>query len=256
MIKVENLTKVIKKKVILNKLNLVFEDNKTYGILGNNGAGKTTFIKTLFNEYKVNAGNITFNNNKLSKDDYKKMYFFTENNELPIDLKVNEYINYLFGISDSQKKIDDYIKKLEWLFDYNKYKNILIKKISAGEKKKLTLFIMLILDPEIIFFDEPTANLDEVNKIILFKTIELLKQQNKTLIIISHLIEEIKPFLDHIIIFKDGEIVYNKSLSKNDDVKEIYHQYLFENKTNENNKNNVLIDEIDSKMKGFFSDEN
>ncbi|WP_338984439.1 ABC transporter ATP-binding protein [Spiroplasma endosymbiont of Diplazon laetatorius] len=253
MIEVRNLNKSIKNKTILNNINLSFKNKVTYAILGQNGAGKTTFIKTLFNEYKINSGKITLNGKEISKEEYKNMYFFTENNELPIDLKVSEYLKYYLGISGFRKNINDYILKLEWLFDYKKYKNTLIKKLSAGEKKKLTLFIMLILDPEIIFFDEPTANLDEKNKVILFKIFSLLKEKNKTLIIISHLIDEIKTFIDHVVIFKEGQIVYNHELKKEDDIKKIYHKYIFD----EEDENKKSMDkDIELKMKGIFKNEN
>lgn len=249
MIEIKNITKTIKKKEILKNISCSFEDAKTYGILGNNGVGKTTLLKIFFNEYEKDSGEILFNDNPIENKDYKDMFFYTENNQLPLELSVAAYCRYVFDISNIKVNLNEVSEKLIWMFDYKKMKRKTIKKLSEGEKKLLSLFILYILDPNIIFMDEPTTSLDLSNREILIKSIELFKKNGKTIVLITHHIEEVEQLLDHIIILKDGEVAYDQMVKKEQNIVEIYRNILGINNIENIMKENVQLKNDDCEKK-------
>ncbi|WP_338971970.1 ABC transporter ATP-binding protein [Spiroplasma endosymbiont of Panorpa germanica] len=222
MLSVKNINKSFKKNDVLKNININFEANKVTGLLGNNGVGKTTLLKIIFNELVPNDGEINLGDHQIKPQDYSKLHFFTENNELPKTLSVKEYCEYYLGLRFMKPLSKEKISQLDWIFDYNKHCKSKIERLSAGEKKMLSLFILFLAESEIYFFDEPTANLDSENKNIIITAMKYLKSENKTIIIITHLIEEVSQLLDNIVVFKDGEIVYEAKCKDLKNIKETY----------------------------------
>ncbi|AHI54306.1 iron complex transport system ATP-binding protein [Spiroplasma sabaudiense Ar-1343] len=222
MFEIKNLNKSFGTKKILIDINLTFKKGEVCGILGNNGVGKTTLLKTIFNEHLPDSGEISLEGKKLEKSDFDKMFFFVESNEMPGNVSVEIYCKYIFNLLLRKDFPITEINDLKWLFDYNQFKKTKIKKLSAGQRKMLSLLILFLIDSEIVFFDEPTANLDAENKEVVIKVIQGLKLKGKTIIIITHLIEEIELLLDRVIIIKKGEVVLNKPKK---DIKDLVHTY-------------------------------
>ena len=132
--------------------------------------------------------------------------------------------------------------------DFINIKPLLKQKIvslSAGQQKILSLYICFLLKPKVIFFDEPTANLDIENKNIILKAIEQLKTKDRLIVIITHLIEEVKELLDHVIIIDEGKIKYDQKFSSSkENLKQIF-------------QNNVSVkhnDEKEIKIKEYIDE--
>ncbi len=224
MLTLENIQKTFKQKVVLKDISLTFEPGKIYGLLGNNGTGKTTLVKIIFQEYKFDSGTIKYNNQPIKTIDYKDWYFFSENNELPKNIKVAAYINMIRNMTLLPKTVfKTRISEINKIINIESWWNNKIGSLSAGQQKLLSLYICLLLKPKIIFFDEPTANVDFANKKIILEVIKKLKTQKTLIVIITHLIEEIKTLLNHVIIVDEGLIKYNQAFSnEKENLKEIF----------------------------------
>ncbi|ATZ16484.1 ABC-2 type transport system ATP-binding protein [Entomoplasma freundtii] len=211
-LEIRNLTKSIKQKVILENINLAFETGKYYGFLGNNGAGKTTLLKCIFNEYEYQKGLITLDGQKIAANDFNKMYYFSDNNDLPKNISIYEFLQtqYLFNKGNLTcfdlclLEKNDYFKNLD-------LKKTTIGSLSSGQQKMVSLLACKILDPQIIFFDEPTTNLDISNKELIINEIQKINISNKIIVIITHLVEEFSNLFDEIIILNNKSIAYQGS---------------------------------------------
>ncbi|MGL5268289.1 MAG: ATP-binding cassette domain-containing protein [Spiroplasma sp.] len=224
MLEIKNIQKKIKEKIILKDISLSLKPGRIYGLLGNNGAGKTTLIKIIFQEYNFDSGSIKFNGLDIKNTDYKSWYFFSENNELPKNITVKTYLNMIKNMACLSKDI--FLARSDELNKFIDLKPLLknsIASLSAGQQKLLSLYVCLLLKPKIIFFDEPTANLDIENKNIVIHAIKKMKNQDTLIVVITHLVEEIKDILDHVVIMDDGVIKYNeKHANDKKNLKEIF----------------------------------
>jgi len=239
VIEVKNLSVNFKDKNILNDISFRLESGKIYGFLGNNGAGKTTTIKVIFNELVSKKGTVTYNQQVQKNIDYSNWYFFVENNELPLNLTINEYLQIMVTLAKKNyKKAKDDFAENEKIFNIKFKRSKKIKSFSAGERKILSALMLLILNPEIIFFDEPTANLDLKNKEIIINIMKLMKTENRIIVITTHLIDEVKDFLTDLIILDEGKIKYAKSYSNKENLRVIFNE-----NTNQNSFSYETLDE-------------
>lgn len=246
MLALENIQKTFKQKVVLKDISLTFESGKIYGLLGNNGTGKTTLVKIIFQEYKFDSGTIKYNNQAIKTIDYKDWYFFSENNELPKNIKVAAYINMIRNMTLLPKAIfKTRISEINKIINVEPWLKNKIGSLSAGQQKLLSLYICLLLKPKIIFFDEPTANVDFANKKIILEVIKKLKTQKTLIVIITHLIEEIKTLLNHVIIVDEGLIKYDQAFAnEKENLKEIF----------ENNAS-ILIDNKQDYLEAYINED-
>ncbi len=221
-IRINNLSKNIKNKVILKNINLTLKESKVYGLLGNNGVGKTTLIKCIFNEFKINEGKILVNDHQISFDDLKDMHYFPENVDLPKEMTVFDYlqIQYLLH-KNNLDQFKEKINRESYLLKDINFKKTKINSLSSGQQKIVSIILCKILDPNIIFFDEPTANLDISNKNIVLNEIKNMKNQNKIIVIVTHLIKEVEHLLDEIIILNNQTIVLNKPV-KDENLEQLF----------------------------------
>ena len=210
-IQVKNLTKKFKNNLAVNKINFGIEKNKTVGLLGPNGCGKTTSIGMMLGLITPSEGEIIIDNKNLGKTDrvsfLSKMNFASPYVELPKRLTVRQNLEVygrLYGVKNLEKKINEISKELD-------IKNFLEKKtgeLSSGQKNRVTLAKSLINDPEILFLDEPTASLDPDIGDYVRGYIESYKSKNKiTILLASHNMTEVERLCDSIIMMKNGKII-------------------------------------------------
>ena len=210
-VQVKNLTKKFKNSIAVNKINFSIEKNKTVGLLGPNGCGKTTSIGMMLGLITPSEGEIIIDNKNLDKTDrvsfLSKMNFASPYVELPKRLTVKQNLQVygrLYGVKNLEKKINEISKELD-------IKNFLEKKtgeLSSGQKNRVTLAKSLINDPEILFLDEPTASLDPDIGDYVRGYIESYKSKNKiTILLASHNMAEVERLCDSIIMMKNGKII-------------------------------------------------
>ena len=210
-IQVKNLTKKFKNNLAVNKINFGIEKNKTVGLLGPNGCGKTTSIGMMLGLITPSEGEIIIDNKNLDKTDrvsfLSKMNFASPYVELPKRLTVKQNLEVygrLYGVKNLEKKINEISKELD-------IKNFLEKKtgeLSSGQKNRVTLAKSLINDPEILFLDEPTASLDPDIGDFIRSYIQDYKSKNKiTILLASHNMNEVVRLCDSVIMMRQGKII-------------------------------------------------
>ena len=219
MITIKNLTvKYCSEKIVLDNITIDFLPGKVYGIVGLNGAGKTTFFNTISTDLKKDSGQILFNENPISNKNTAYLetvnYFYskiTGNEYLKIFKQTNEKFNLVSLQEFFRLPLDE-----------------LIETYSTGMKKKLALLGILKQDKPVFLFDEPFNSLDlETNK-ILELIITALKEKGKTIFLSSHIIDPLITICDEILLLEKGKFI--KSFNKSD--------------------YNKLEDELFSKLKG------
>ncbi|WP_338985465.1 ABC transporter ATP-binding protein [Spiroplasma endosymbiont of Diplazon laetatorius] len=220
---VSNVTKKFKENGIEN-INVNFESSDIVGFVGPNGAGKTTTMKSIFGEYKLDSGQITYGGKKFSDCDPSKVIFLTDQTQLPQFYKVKDYILWTGALYKLSK--EQILERSDFLlnsFNLSEIKNKKIKELSLGMQKKLSIVLALMAKPEIIFMDEPTANLDVDARQEILEIIRNLNEKGVGFFITTHIIDELEEIINKLVIIQDGRILYNDSYDKkNNKILEIY----------------------------------
>ena len=210
-VSLRGLTKVFNQTLAVKELNLEIETNKTIGILGPNGCGKTTTIGMILGLIKPSSGVVEINNqdiNKINRSEIlKKINFASPYIELPKKLTVFQNLNVyarMYNIKNRTETIEELIEDLN-------LKEIVFKKtgeLSSGQKNRVALAKSLINKPELLLLDEPTASLDPDVGDYVRSYIEQYRLKNKlTLILASHNMNEVERLCSEIIMMKEGVIV-------------------------------------------------
>ena len=212
-IKVKNLTKKFKDYLAVNNINFTLKKNKTLGLLGPNGCGKTTSIGMMLGLITPSSGEVLINNqnvNSANRNDLlSRMNFASPYIELPKKLTVRQNLEVygrLYGIKDLKNRIEEISNDLN-------LNNFLLKKtgeLSSGQKNRVSLAKSLINKPDVLFLDEPTASLDPDIGDFVRQYIETYKSKNKiTILLASHNMKEVERLCDTVIMMKEGQIVDN-----------------------------------------------
>ena len=210
-IKVQNLTKKFKNYFAVNNINFTLEKNKTLGLLGPNGCGKTTSIGMMLGLITPSSGEVLINNQNVNSsnrnDLLSRMNFASPYIELPKKLTVRQNLEVygrLYGIKDLKNRIEEISNDLN-------LNNFLIKKtgeLSSGQKNRVSLAKSLINKPDVLFLDEPTASLDPDVGDFVSQYIETYKSKNEiTILLASHNMKEVERLCDTVIMMKEGQIV-------------------------------------------------
>tara|TARA_B100000674_G_C37748080_1_gene872088 strand:+ start:136 stop:870 length:735 start_codon:yes stop_codon:yes gene_type:complete len=210
-LEVINLSKKFNKFFAVNNLNFLIPENKTIGLLGPNGCGKTTTIGMLLGLIKPTQGQIIIDNKNIN--DIERTFYLSKINfaspyiELPKKLTVKENLNVygrLYGVSNLELKIKDIVHDL----DLSKFINKKTGELSSGQKNRISLAKSLINNPNLLFLDEPTASLDPDIGDFVRQYIENYKIKNKvTILLASHNMDEVERLSDSVMMMKKGKVV-------------------------------------------------
>jgi len=210
-IEVKNLTKKFKNFTAVNNINFTLEKNKTLGLLGPNGCGKTTSIGMILGLITPTSGEVLIDNHNIDNSDrndlLSKMNFASPYIELPKKLTVIQNLEVygrLYGVKNLKQRIEEISEQLN-LNDF------LFKKtgeLSSGQKNRVSLAKSLINKPEVLLLDEPTASLDPDIGDFVRNYIEVYKTKNEiTILLASHNMKEVERLCDSVIMMKEGQIV-------------------------------------------------
>ena len=210
-IQIKNLSKKYKDTLAVNNINFSIEKNKTLGLLGPNGCGKTTSIGMMLGLIKPTSGEILIDNKNIEtfkRDEIlNRINFASPYIELPKKLTVRQNLEVygrLYGIKDLKGRINEISEDL----DIKSFFNRKTVELSSGQKNRVSLAKSLINKPEILFLDEPTASLDPDIGDFVRTYIQRYRAKNQvTVLLASHNMSEVERLCDSIIMMKNGEII-------------------------------------------------
>tara|TARA_Y100001958_G_C21156669_1_gene491536 strand:+ start:126 stop:914 length:789 start_codon:yes stop_codon:yes gene_type:complete len=217
-IKLKDVDLLYRDKIILNKVDFEIFKNKSYGIYGESGSGKTSLVNIISNLVNIDKGEYLVNGKNMASEniDWNNKLMYIRQNPSIINGSISE--NIALGVEPekiNQKKVNDLLKmvKLESFLTKNNTSinfkiNNLNDKISGGEKQRIAIARALYFDPDLLICDEITASLDSFNETSIMEIIQNLLG-NKTIIFISHKIKLLDKF-DHIYKLNNGNLIHEK----------------------------------------------
>lgn len=184
------------------------------GLIGQNGAGKTTIIKSILDVIKRDAGEIKIFNKNLGKDEIEiknKIGVVLDGNHFPENLRAQEISKILRNIYRDWSE-DAFVSYLDkFAIDPNKE----VKEYSKGMKMKLSIAVALSHDPELLILDEPTSGLDPIIRVeILDELLEFIQDENKSILFSTHITSDLDKIADYILFVNDGKIIINEEKDK------------------------------------------
>ncbi len=204
---IECLKKSFEDKIVLKDISFTFEKGKIYGLLGRNGAGKTTFFNCLNEDIKIDSGSFTIVENDVSRKlKNEDIGYVLSTPVVPEFLTAKEFLTFFIDINKDKinmnKNIDEYFEMMR--ID-EKDQNKLLKDYSHGMKNKMQMLINFIANPSILLMDEPLTSFDVV---VADEMKKLLKELRTDHIIIfsTHIMELAIDLCDEIVILNDGVI--------------------------------------------------
>jgi len=211
-IKVENITKTYGEQKALNKVTFSIEKGEIVGFLGPNGAGKSTMMKILTTFLPASEGVAVVNGFEVTKDAIavkKSVGYLPEHNPLYLDMYVREYLLFNAGIYHiSKSEVESIIDKTGLTPEANKK----IGQLSKGYRQRVGLANALLHNPEVLILDEPTTGLDP-NQLIEIRQLIKHVGKEKTVLLSTHIMQEVEAICDRVIIINKGEIVLDKKLA-------------------------------------------
>ena len=206
MIKLVNLNKAYRDKIVLKNLNLEINKGEIIGLLAPNAEGKSTLLKILGGQITFDSGQYFFNGEEFNYKDKEVIGYMNDTAMIPKKWKVIDGIDYY----------SEYFKTFnkEKCLDMLKYFKIDLKKrvktLSKGESEKYHLSLALSIEGQLYIMDEPLAAIDLIAREEVISMILDNFNINSTIIISSHLVSDIERMLDRVLLLKNGEIVCDK----------------------------------------------
>lgn len=210
MVKVEQLTKTYGTQQAVNNISFDAEPGKILGFLGPNGAGKSTTMKIITCFIPQTSGTVSvcgYDVMSQSMEVRRQVGYLPENNPLYLDMYVKEYLAFvagLHGMKNPQKRIAEMIEKTGLTREQNKH----IGELSKGYRQRVGLAQAMLHDPKVLILDEPTSGLDPNQLTEIRKLIKELGKE-KTVILSSHIMQEVEAICDRVVIINKGELVVN-----------------------------------------------
>ncbi len=232
MIQIQNLTKIYRlsnkqkkeqntkegKKIAADHISLYMKKGEIYGILGTNGAGKTTILRCLATLLKPTEGSVQidgYDTVKEGEEVRKRIGFLTNEMKLDPQFRLNYLVRFfgmLHGMKDAE--IEERKNELFQRFGIMDFQDKLIEELSTGMKQKAAIAVSLIHDPEVIIFDEPTSGLDIITARAVTDYLLELKEKGKTIVISTHIMSEAEKLCDRIAVIMDGKKVIEGTLDE------------------------------------------
>lgn len=215
MISVQSVTKFYGEQKVLDNISFQIAKGEIVGFLGPNGAGKSTMMKILTGYLTASSGEVKVADAVVSPQHIKprhKIGYLPENNPLYPDMYVREYLMFaagLYNISNPKQRIEELIETTGLQRECHK----LIGELSKGYRQRVGLAQALMADPEVLILDEPTTGLDP-NQIADVRRLILSLGESKTILLSTHIMQEVQAICQRAIIINKGVIVADNSVSE------------------------------------------
>ena len=216
-IQIQHLNKFIGKQHVLRDLNLTIGDGEVVGLLGPNGAGKSTLMKIMVGVWDASNGVVQVP---------RSIGFLPEQNPLYEDMYVREYLRFFvelrtngqLSMSHSQL-VEDLVERVGLTTEANKK----IGQLSKGYRQRVGLAQAMIGNPDLLILDEPTTGLDP-NQLEDIRTLIRDMGKDRTVILSTHILQEVKQMCSRVVIIDHGEIKLDKPINEIENLEEIFKQ--------------------------------
>jgi len=211
MIKLENTSKRFGKLQVLDSVSLTLERGECIALIGPNGCGKTTLIKSVLGMVVIDKGKLFFQGRDISNDyEYRRnIGYMPQIGRYPENMTVGQVIEMIKNIRTSDKSFDEDLLEQ---FDLRKLFTKRMCTLSGGTTQKVSATLAFLFNPDVLILDEPTAGLDPLASEILKSKITLEKQKGKLIVITSHVLSELDDLVTQLVYMQDGKVVFHKSL--------------------------------------------
>jgi ABC-2 type transport system ATP-binding protein len=213
MIELENVSKVYDGKYALRNLSLKIREGEIFGLLGHNGAGKSTTIKSLVSIIEPTEGEIFVDGENLAEhrnEIKRRISYVGDSPDIFLQLTANEYWNLLaaaYGLTEQQKNTQ--VEKYANLFDIYTVQDEVIESFSHGMRQKVMLVGAMLAEPDIWILDEPMQGLDPQAAFDLKNLMKEHAAKGKTVIFSTHVLNDAQEICDELAILKKGSLIYN-----------------------------------------------
>ena len=216
-IHIQHVNKFIGKQHVLKDISLSINDGEVIGLLGPNGAGKSTLMKIMVGVWDATSGEVQVP---------KSIGFLPEQNPLYEDMYVREYLRFFVGLRSKEqgaKNKDQLVEELIERVGLTAEANKRVGQLSKGYRQRVGLAQAMIGDPELLILDEPTTGLDP-NQLEDIRALIREMGKERTVILSTHILQEVKQMCTRVIIINHGEIKVDKPISEIEDLEETFKQ--------------------------------
>jgi Cu-processing system ATP-binding protein len=223
MITATHITKRFGKLQALDDISLECHQGQAIALIGPNGSGKTTFIKSLLGMIRPDSGNITFNGQDITRDCHYRaaIGYMPQTGRYPENMTIAQVFDMMKDIrrSDDRKNAGRPVAATvdESLIEAFGLRPLLKKRmrtLSGGTRQKVSACLAFLFNPQVLILDEPTAGLDPVASEMLKEKIRADKQKGKLILITSHILSELDDMVSEIVYLQDGKLRFHKSLQQ------------------------------------------
>lgn len=211
MITIKNLKKKFGKLEVLQEVNVTFQRGECIALIGPNGCGKTTLIKSILGMVLPDSGEIIFNGKSITKEhQYREnIGYMPQIGRYPDNMSIGQIIEMIKEIRNSKAVLDEDLISgfgLQPMFDKQ------MRTLSGGTTQKVSGTLAFLFNPDVLILDEPTAGLDPLASEILKEKIIREKEKGKLILITSHLLSELDDMITQLIFMQDGKIHFHKTI--------------------------------------------
>ncbi len=238
MLEFKNVTKEFQTITAVNNVSFKIESGTVLGIVGRNGAGKSTIFRMILNLIEPTKGEILYNNQPITEKTLNNIGYLPEEGSLIPQYTVLDICEYYGSLKllDNQTSFNNLMRWLK-LFKIESYLNAKIKTLSKGNRQKIQFIVAILHNPEFVILDEPFSGLDPVSVEELEKAILMLKNEGKTIIFSSHIMSHVENLCDDLLLIDHGNTMLYGNLN------EIKSTYQINGKKAES-LNEIFIDKV------------
>ena len=214
MIIASNVSKRFGKLTALDNVSVTCTQGECIALIGPNGCGKTTFIKSILGMVVSDSGFITFNGKNI-KHDWKyreNIGYMPQIGRYPENMTIGQVLDMMKDIRG--KKNDKLDEELINKFALNEILTKRMRTLSGGTRQKVSAALAFLFNPDVLILDEPTAGLDPVSSELLKEKIIAEKNKGKLVLITSHILSELDDLITQVIYMQEGKLWFHKSINE------------------------------------------
>ncbi|GMV78713.1 MAG: ABC transporter ATP-binding protein [Chitinophagaceae bacterium] len=212
MISIKNISKNFGKLKAIDNLNLELNKGECIALIGPNGCGKTTLIKSILGMVLPESGEILFDGKSIKNDNDYRNYigYMPQIGRYPENMTIGQIVNMIQGIRNTQEALD---KTLYEQYAIEKMLDKKMRTLSGGTTQKVSAVLAFMFQSKVLILDEPTAGLDPISSEILKEKIIDAKNKGKLILITSHLLSELEDLVTQVIFMQEGKLILHENVN-------------------------------------------